>query len=175
MSPWKPLLALLAALITGCASRPVSEAVKMPESMTAFIAWHQSKGLMFNSRQFTVIFIDGENSGSQKEDPSVWGGYRLLPGKHLIGVLVHHGSVCLPGPLGDACFNSCISGIALDLEAGRRYGYEIKKNKNEVLVDVVDDTGKVVSRTDCEPCSYAVCGREQINSIMDRVQRKSVE
>lgn len=166
------LFSMAVVLPTGCAHKPVGEAVRLPENETAFITGHHSKGAIFNSRQFHVTYIDGERLIHQKEATSVFGGFRLLPGKHSIGIIVQHGNVCIPAylALAEACFNSCFSGISLLLEAGRRYKYEIEKDQNNVFVNVIDDTGKVVSKGFCEPCSFALCGQEQQKAIMERLE-----
>lgn len=163
-------LVVTIVLAAACAHKPLSEAVRLPENETAFIAGFHWKGYIFNVRRFFVDYIDGERLFDHKEDSSVFGGFRLLPGKHTIGITVQHGNFCFPGPFGDACINSCFSGISLMMDAGRRYSYEIEKDQSNVFVNVIDDGGKVVSKSLCEPCSFGVCGEEQRKTIMERLE-----
>jgi hypothetical protein len=126
----------------------------------------QRKGTIFNARKLYVTFIDGT---SPRYAPGME-VHKATPGAHTIGILVEHGNICPPGQVGAVCFNKCFSAMALELEAGRRYGYDIEKTQNEVVVKVTDDTNKVVSEGTCEPCSF-VCGVQQQESIMERFQR----
>jgi len=169
------LLFLVVTIVfaAGCAHKPASEALRLPENETAFITGFHSKGFIFNSRSFFVEYIDGERLTDHKENSSVFGGFRLMPGKHTIGISVQHGNVCIPAPLGDACFNNCFSGISLLLDAGRRYRYDIEKDQSNVFVNVIDDSGKVVSKGLCEPCSFAICGQEQQKTIMERLENNA--
>ncbi len=160
----KLLLIELATLITGCAHEPINETLELPDTETAFLYSIQYKGPKFNinKKDFFLIFIDGEMTSHTNTD-----GIKLSPGKHTIGVEVTLRNVLIPIP------KSCISAFTLSLEAGRRYGYDIEKNQNEIFLQVIDDTGRLVSIAPCEPCSLGMCGSEQVNSIMERVQRES--
>ena len=156
---------------TGCAHKPASGALKLPHEQTAFVESIQvNRPGLFSSKGFYVTWIDGADLSHQKEKSQVFGGFRLLPGKHTIGVIAEYGDLCIPSPLGGACFNYCFSGIALTLEAGRRYSYNINSTQIEVFVNVIDDTGKVVSDGICVPCTLGICGTEQQKSIMEGLE-----
>jgi len=68
----------------------------------------------------------------------------------------------------------------LEAEAGRKYGYEIEKNKDEVNVVLSDETGAVAAKALCEkfPAPWSVPDSSNtpvIKSVNERLERESKE
>jgi hypothetical protein len=176
-------LALL-MLCSACgAIRPYNETngtATFPDSKVALIDQYSDKGFVLNGSRFSLRYLDGKPYIPSNSTWHDWG--RVIPGRHTLGVWSNWGDVCpiIPIPfLVDRphCPNLCYSGMVLNAEAGRKYGYAIEKNKNEAYVVVSDETGTVAAKGLCEKYSHpAGPSQDQVmKSVNERLERESKE
>lgn len=170
---------ILAPLIicSACAGNQTHNAVDtLPDSKVANIEVFSGKGVTFNERHFALRYFDGTEVKWWSIPNSTHG--RIMPGRHTLGVKVKWGDFCLGFLFGSVCTNWCYSGLVLEAEAGRKYSYDIEKNKDEVNVVVSDDTGAVAAQALCEKYSGLEPDSstdQVIKSINERIERESKE
>jgi hypothetical protein len=118
-------------------------------------------------------YLDGPDMANKYDDS--WGAYKILPGRHTLGIDVNWGDFCPPGIFGSACFHWCYSGVVLDAKAGRTYVYDIEKNKDQVYLVMLDETKKVVVRGLCEkyPGLVPDLSKDPVKTIHERIERES--
>jgi len=171
------LLVLVAGVGLGaCAPVPVPNYTGMyavPHSQTAVIAHSSSHGFVINKSLVTVKRIDGENSLYRMPSfalPTPYGligggggphPRRVLPGRHTVSVHVWWGLLGL--------YNQCYSDIEFMTEAGREYEFDVERQAGEANVLVLDDSGVVVGKGICEPCSFFDSGCGDVENGTDNV------
>ncbi len=170
------LLLLVAGVGLGaCAPAPMPMYTGMyavPHSQTAVITYSSSHGFVINKSLVTVKRIDGENSIYRLGfDPiptpyGLIGGYvysdrRVLPGRHTLRVHVWWGLLGL--------YNQCYSDVEFMTEAGREYEFDVERQAGEANVLVLDDSGVVVGKGICQPCSFFDSGCGDVENGTDNV------
>ncbi len=171
------LLVLVAGVGLGaCALAPMPVYTGMyvvPHSQTAVITYSSSHGFVINKSLVTVKRIDGENNIYWSEyffpittTSGLKGGHdyhplRVLPGRHTLRVHVWWGLLGL--------YNQCYSDIEFMTEAGREYEFDVERQAGEANVLVLDDSGVVVGKGICEPCSLFDYGCGDVENGTDNV------
>ncbi len=186
------LLVLVAGVGLGaCAPAPIPMYTGMyvvPHSQTAVIAGTSSHGFVINKSLVRVKGIDGENSPGYETvavflrplptpyQPDVYGQYygsmlgssgpvssplRVLPGRHTLRVHVWWGLLGL--------YNQCYSDVEFMTEAGREYEFDVERHAGETNVLALDDSGVVVGKGICEPCSFFDSGCGDVENGTDNV------
>jgi hypothetical protein len=162
------LLIGLSVIFTGCVTnKQYGLAENLPDSEVVIfekLQYGRFNDSRFNSDYIVrADYIDGNAFSATT--------LRRLPGIHTLGIQVDWG-FCF-GIFPSGCFNRCYSGITLKAEAGRKYSYDIERINEQVYMTLLDNTGKVVTKGNCEKCSWGVCGPGQVRSINERIEKES--
>jgi hypothetical protein len=152
------------------------KAANLTDNEVAFLKVYESKGFIFNARNFQLRYFDGV--APNFVGYNVLKGYKVLPGIHRLGILTDWGNLCIPSPGGNACTNYCYGGLVLEAKPGRKYSYDIEKVNEVVNVLVSDETGTVVAKSLCEIYSGFLpdpLNDPLVKSIHDHIEREAKE
>ncbi len=174
------LFIVISGMGLGCSVNHVAytnaKAANLTDNEVAFLKVYESKGFIFNARNFYLRYFDGE--APNFVGYNAFKGHKVLPGRHRLGVLTDWGRPCIPSPGGNACTNYCYGGLVLEAKPGRKYSYDIEQVNEVVNVLVSDEGGTVVAKSLCEKYSGLLpdpLNDPVIKSIHERIDREAKE